>query len=103
MAAGTFTTGLRDGFPLYQMIKRPEMPAEASKQYGAGMITGGIASVAMGIAAPAAYFMLGGSKVHARGTVMSNVLFGASVLWALPNVLGGVGAAFTGANIIAGG
>lgn len=102
---GTFLNGLRDGYPLYQIFKKPTMPEDPSMAYGAGMTLGGIGSVLIGLAPLAGYMSSNARKAAphegAVGAVTSLALFGASVVWAAPHVLLGVGSAFTGARIVA--
>ncbi len=102
---GTFLNGLRDGYPLYQIFKKPAKPENPSAAYGAGMALSGVGSILIGIAPLTRY---GGSQARKMaghegviGAVTSMVLFGASALWAAPHVLLGVGSAFTGARIVA--
>lgn len=102
---GTFITGLRDGYPLYQVYKKPALPESPSRAYGAGMAASGVGSVILGLAPLAGYVIRNGKKVAghegAAGAISSMMLFGAATAWAAPHVLIGVGSAFTGARIVA--
>jgi hypothetical protein len=104
---GSFATGLRDGYPIYQIIKRPPMPKDPSAGYGAGMALTGVGSVFVGLLPLVGYAVSNGRKATgvstagAHGKALSMVIFGASALWAAPHVLLGVGSAFTGARIVA--
>ncbi len=101
-ASVTFKDGLRDGYPLYALVKRPDVPLRATSSYGAGMLTSGVAGTVVGVVPLAAYWMLHGSAKRSgpRG-LLGNIALGAAGLWAVAHVPAGIAAGFQGARMIA--
>lgn len=99
-AAPGFWQGARDGYPLYAMVRRPSLPGEPSRGYGAGMLASGLGSIVIGTAPLAALL------VHSRrsaGKGVGTIPLVVAGIWAVPHVLGGAAGAVEGANILAGG
>lgn len=96
-----FVQGLKDGYPLYAMVKRPEVPDRAPASYGVGMVGGGLTGLAAGIAPLAGYYFFINRKNARVSPIMKNVMLGGAAVWAFLHIPAGIAAAFQGARIVA--
>jgi hypothetical protein len=88
---------MRDGTPVYAVVKRPTAPASPSASYGAGMAVAGVASIGLGVGS-----VLGAQALKHHVTAIPsgvhNAIFAAAALFAVGNVLLGTASTVQGAR-----